>query len=1250
MKAIAKPFIVCVAWAVTQTPCAMAGLSWMAQGTGIAIWSTAQQEASSDAERRLAAEQWLKQARQALRDGNLDAAEDYAGRAERLGAGNGPPGSTADSPALVRRDVAAARQNGGRPAAPSQRFAPNRTDAVPPPAGGALLHMSDQSLEALTDDAKVRALQFVNNGRQALKRGDVNEALAWRQKALATGAAFSANEYSPANLTLELKQAGVDPARLAVQPAPAMNVGPDSITRQNLSRLPSIGGSRGGPVPQMQSAPQLSNLSAAKAEAIRLAAQARAALDRGDLLAAKQLASQAESLRIPENEFGANEIRPWEVMLQVDSAINRRNGVVPAANYDAAPNQAAPARSGQYPVTRGLYEPSRDTTRNSLAQGQLPTLAGPESAAQQGGSQGGSQGVRLYEQGVAALSSGDRAGAVAAFQEAWKYEGELPPDVRQQLKDKLVVLTQTVSTPPRTGNEPAPLEEVDSQQQLVFQKLYREIAAEEQAAEKMTTVDPKGALQKMTALRERVSQADLDAAHKKQLLTFVDRNIGRLETFIEQNRGEIELNERNRKVLNEIEQGNLKKYEIDDTIAAKVEEFNNLMEQERFAEAQDIARQVQELAPDNPISRNLTMTGKFGSRLQEQNRIKDMKEQGFYDALTSVEESDVPFDDREVMNFGDAKRWNELSESRRNKLREMQRRLSPAEMQINEALKKQVEVRFDNRPLKEVLDTLGSLTGVNIFLDASGLAAEGITSDHPVTITLQQPISLKSALNVILQPLRLGFVIQNEVLHVTSEQAKGSQTYNETYYVADLVVPIPHFAPSHNVGLPAAIREAHQALGLGYPGSVQLASPISLAENDPANVGTGVLAQAASSYLPGRQGTRPISPNGQFPSNMGGAALADFDTLIDLIQQTIAPDSWVDAGGTGAIESFPTNLSLVISQTQDVHEDIADLLDQLRRLQDLQVAIEVRFITLRDNFFERIGIDFDFQIDDNVLQLRRDDQGPSMAIGLGQDGNPTVDLDIPFDQDTFGAAIPPFGGTLVNGATMGVAILSDIEAFFVVQAAQGDRRSNVLTAPKVTLFNGQLASVNDTSQRPFVTSLIPVVGDFAVAHQPVITVLNEGTQLGVQAVVSPDRRFVRLTLVPFFSQVGDVQEFTFSGTTTTDTGTNVVDPNGDPTGERDNQVTSRAGTTIQLPTFSFTTVSTTVSVPDGGTILLGGIKRLSEGRNEFGVPGLSKIPYVNRLFKNVGIGRDTSSLMLMVTPRIIIQEEEESKLGLNLNP
>jgi len=84
--------------------------------------------------------------------------------------------------------------------------------------------------------------------------------------------------------------------------------------------------------------------------------------------------------------------------------------------------------------------------------------------------------------------------------------------------------------------------------------------------------------------------------------------------------------------------------------------------------------------------------------------------------------------------------------------------------------------------------------------------------------------------------------------------------------------------------------------------------------------------------------------------------------------------------------------------------------------------------------------------------------------------------------------------------------------------------------------------------------------------------------------------------------------------------------------------------TVQQPVFETVFVLTTVSVPDGGTVLLGGIKRLREGRNEAGVPILGQIPYISRLFKNTGVGRETESLMLMVTPRIIIQEEEEELL------
>ena len=66
-------------------------------------------------------------------------------------------------------------------------------------------------------------------------------------------------------------------------------------------------------------------------------------------------------------------------------------------------------------------------------------------------------------------------------------------------------------------------------------------------------------------------------------------------------------------------------------------------------------------------------------------------------------------------------------------------------------------------------------------------------------------------------------------------------------------------------------------------------------------------------------------------------------------------------------------------------------------------------------------------------------------------------------------------------------------------------------------------------------------------------------------------------------------------------------------------------------------------IPDGGTVILGGLKTLSEGRNEFGPPVLSKLPYIDRLFRNVGYGREAQSLLLMVTPRVIINAEEEER-------
>jgi general secretion pathway protein D len=94
-----------------------------------------------------------------------------------------------------------------------------------------------------------------------------------------------------------------------------------------------------------------------------------------------------------------------------------------------------------------------------------------------------------------------------------------------------------------------------------------------------------------------------------------------------------------------------------------------------------------------------------------------------------------------------------------------------------------------------------------------------------------------------------------------------------------------------------------------------------------------------------------------------------------------------------------------------------------------------------------------------------------------------------------------------------------------------------------------------------------------------------------------------------------------------------------------NSLTSVAvgGTTIQLPNVTVQDLQTTVSVPDGGTLLLGGQKQSGEVEREMGVPIISKIPILNRLSTNRGKIRDEQTLLILIRPKIIIQQEEEEK-------
>ncbi|MFM7137878.1 MAG: hypothetical protein ACKO1M_12555, partial [Planctomycetota bacterium] len=839
---------------------------------------------------------------------------------------------------------------------------------------------------------------------------------------------------------------------------------------------------------------------------------------------------------------------------------------------------------------------------------------------------------------------------------------------------------------------------------LALARVSAEVAARQLEAKRLAQKSPGDALALLDELAKSLAEQPLPDEARDRLLRRIERTRQDIEEVTGKRRAELALEKQTERIEGEIDRERARRVEVDQRIAMLVEEYNTLVDEQRFPEAEAVAKKAGQLDPDNPVVRQLLAQSRTIRRLDTQRSIDGDNQAGFLDVVEDVARSGRPI--AGPIEFPSTREWADLTKSRTERLAEGRSRVTAAELEIQKKLEEKVRPAFREQPLAAVLDALSKQAGVAIHIDMVGLEQEAVGSDTPVTLSLDQPISLKSALKLLLEPLHLGYVVRDEVLKVTSPRLVKGDVYAVTYPVADLVLPIPNFS-SDGLGITGALRDGYEQAALRNSLAVQVGPPpagIPVAQGGEAAMTPTALAQFRGGGGPPTTGSTPSIPFG--PPSIGGGQ-QNFQPLIDLIQSTVAADTWDTVGGPGAIRSFDTNLSLVISTTQEVHDEIADLLEQLRRLQDLQVTIEVRFITLNDTFFERIGVDFDFNIQTGVNQplnmtaiptqangsqspieqgLIAAPGGPSQVIGLDNSGNPGVALgpqiggqggvgqqnqiarrrqsffSIPFRQNSFGSAtvpqLPGLPDPATSAANFGFAILSDIEAYFLIQAAQGNTRSNVMQAPKVTLFNGQQAFVSDTRQRPFVTAVVPVVGDFSAAQQPVITVLNEGTAVNVQAVVSNDRRFVRLTLVPFFSQIGRVEQFQFEGSRSTKSkssdeksGADVDVPGVDGLAGLTNGEASSAelevqsnGTTIQLPEFLFTTVTTTVSVPDGGTVLLGGIKRLREGRNEFGVPILSKIPYINRLFKNVGLGRTTDSLMLMVTPRIIIQEEEEERL------
>ncbi len=211
--------------------------------------------------------------------------------------------------------------------------------------------------------------------------------------------------------------------------------------------------------------------------------------------------------------------------------------------------------------------------------------------------------------------------------------------------------------------------------------------------------------------------------------------------------------------------------------------------EEAFGEAQNVADVAINLRPGEGTSAAARFDSEAAHQLARANRLRARRADQFLEALYQVELAHIPFPDEPPIRFPNAEVWKALTERRRKWATVDLRKDSPNEQRIQQALKDTTEVQFTDQPLKDALDYLEDLHKIEIWIDAPALADAGISTDQSVNLVMSG-ISLRSALRLLLEPLQLTYVIEDEVMKITTQEKADEKMSTRVYPVADLVIRI----------------------------------------------------------------------------------------------------------------------------------------------------------------------------------------------------------------------------------------------------------------------------------------------------------------------------------------------------------------------------------------------------------------------------------------------------------------------------
>jgi pilus assembly protein CpaC len=191
-----------------------------------------------------------------------------------------------------------------------------------------------------------------------------------------------------------------------------------------------------------------------------------------------------------------------------------------------------------------------------------------------------------------------------------------------------------------------------------------------------------------------------------------------------------------------------------------------------------------------------------------------------------------------------------------------------------------------------------------------------------------------------------------------------------------------------------------------------------------------------------------------------------------------------------------------------------------------------------------------------------------------------------------------FGGQPVMMRVQGgVNTFSELVAN--VQALATDDQAQILAQPNLVMNDGERAELVVGGEVPIPVPSTGATGGATVA----IEYKQYGVVLKLQATIQADGKSLLMDMEPEVSSVDYATQVSISGFT--------------------------------VPGFRTSKVKTKVNMPDGGTLLLGGLIQHEQSKSVSAIPFISKLPIIGELFKNTEFTNKTSELVILVTPEIV---------------